>query len=56
MVVHPHFYYSKTYQKVEDTQSEDIEWNAHMTMIVEPVEHWNTETVKKNDLENMSKE
>lgn len=36
-----------TYQEVENTETEHLERNAHVSVIVEPVEHLYTETKKK---------
>lgn len=36
----------KTYQKIEYTEAEHLKGDAHMTVIVKPVQHLNAETKK----------
>jgi hypothetical protein len=42
----PFFETQVTYQKVKDTQSKHFKGNADMPMVVEPVQHSDTETVQ----------
>lgn len=35
-----------TYQEVEDAEAEHLEGDAHVTVIVEPIQHLNAETVR----------
>lgn len=44
-----HLTKKRAYQKVKDTESKQIEGNAHVTMVVEPVKHLYAKTSKKKE-------
>ena len=38
-----------THEKVEDAESEHVEWETHVAVVVEPVQHPNAQTEKERE-------